>query len=684
MSKIASKDTRLETGKKDGYNANDMSLLSDLEAVRKRPGMYIGSTDTNGLHHLVWEIVDNAVDEANEGYGNQISVTINTDNSITIEDRGRGVPYDINKETGLSGFEMVYLKLHAGGKFDEKNYKTAGGLHGVGGAVVNALSSWMEVDSYRDGYCHHIRFESAPLKKDKHGEYIDKGEKLVSPISSTPTSKRGTKVTFCPDPSIFSDTSFDYQKIASNLDDRAGLNSGVTFILEDKRTSRKDIFSYKGGLKEYFDAHLFGKNGIGESVYFSQDIPFDDPSGKKNVIKVEVVLRYFSDLKTENILSFANGVRTPDGGTHVSGLKKGLTVVFNSYANEHKLIKKDMDLDGSDIRSGLCAILSVRVPEKIIIFEGQTKTKLGTKEALQAVDEVIETKLHYYLQENPTYAKEIGDKILASYEERMAANRARESVKKLSKAEKAKLSNLSGKLIPCACKQYKSNELFIVEGDSASGSAKTCRDKDHQAILPLRGKTKNVVGEEVSDVLENKELNTLIYTIGAGYGKDFRLKDMHYDKVIIMTDADDDGCHIQNLLISFFYQYMKPLIEDGHLYVACPPLYRIAMKNEQIYCWDDEDLAKTRKSIGNKQYVLSRFKGLGEMNPSQLWETTMAPTKRRLIKVVIEDDDECYDKVNLFMNKDMADKRREWITSNVDFSYKKDYFEEIREDEKQG
>ncbi|MBO8413862.1 MAG: DNA topoisomerase IV subunit B, partial [Firmicutes bacterium] len=251
MSKIASKDTRLETGKKDGYNANDMSLLSDLEAVRKRPGMYIGSTDTNGLHHLVWEIVDNAVDEANEGYGNQISVTINTDNSITIEDRGRGVPYDINKETGLSGFEMVYLKLHAGGKFDEKNYKTAGGLHGVGGAVVNALSSWMEVDSYRDGYCHHIRFESAPLKKDKNGEYIDKGEKLVSPISSTPTSKRGTKVTFCPDPSIFSDTSFDYQKIASNLDDRAGLNSGVTFILEDKRTSRKDIFSYKGGLKEY-------------------------------------------------------------------------------------------------------------------------------------------------------------------------------------------------------------------------------------------------------------------------------------------------------------------------------------------------------------------------------------------------------------------------------------------------
>ncbi len=658
--------------KLNSYTADNLTSLSEMEAVRKRPGMYIGATDITGLHHLVWEIVDNAVDEAKEGYGKRIEVTIHLDNSISVEDQGRGVPCDINHKENISGFDMVYLKLHSGGKFDESNYRSAGGLHGVGGAVVNALSDWMEIHSYRDGYDNYIKYYN--------GKNIDKGEKLATKIKKTPLdklSKRGTLVTFHPDPSIFADTNFDYSKISTSLDDRAGLNKGVLFILKDERTSRHEEFIYKDGLKEYFVKHSYGKSPLGEPIYIKGEYKVDDNES----IHVEFIGQYYQDLQMENISSFTNGVRTSEGGSHVSGLKKALTNVFNKYANLHKLLKgKDQTLEGSDIRTGLSCILAVDVPEKLIIFEGQTKTKLGTKEALNAVDEVIENNLYYYLEEHSKDTSAIFEKILSSLQERLEANKAKENVRKLSKQDKVKLSNLSGKLTPASSKNYALNELFIVEGDSAGGSAKKCRDWQHQAILPLRGKPKNVVGESLADVYDNKELNTIIYTIGAGCDKEFKLKDMHYGKIIIMTDADDDGCHIQNLLISFFYEHMRPLVENGHLYIACPPLYRLATKNEEIYCWSDEELAQARQKIG-KGYILSRYKGLGEMNADQLGQTTMSVNSRRLIQVVIDDIEECGDKVKLFMDKNFADKRREWIDNNIDFSFKQDYFEEIKSNE---
>ncbi len=652
---------------KKEYTADSLQSLSEIEAVRKRPGMYIGSTDLVGLHHLVWEIVDNAVDEAKEGYGKKIDVTIHTDGSISVEDQGRGVPCDINKKENRSGFDMVYFKLHSGGKFDESNYKSAGGLHGVGGAVVNFLSEFMEIHSYRDGNDNWIRYSN--------GKDPSKGDKVSSKITRTPLTKtkRGTRVTFKPDPLIFSDTNFDYQKIATSLDDRAGLNKGVTFTLTDERTSRNDTFYYKDGLKEYFISHQIGKNPICEPIYIEGESKVGN-----EYIKVEFVGQYYSDLNAEYISSFTNGVRNNEGGTHVVGLKKGLTNVFTKYASSHKLVKtKEGDLEGGDIRNGLSCILSVSVPENLIIFEGQTKGKLGTKEALNATDDVIESNLYYYLEENQKDTKQIFDKILSSLEERLESNKVKENIRKLSKNDRAKLSNLSGKLTPASSKIYKNNELFIVEGDSAGGSAKKCRNSKTQAILPLRGKPKNVVGESGADIYDNQELNTIVYTIGAGCDKDFKEKDMHYDKIIIMTDADDDGCHIQNLLISFFYEHMRPLIQTGHLYIACPPLYRLSKKGEEIYCWDDEDLAKARVSMG-KGYVLSRYKGLGEMNPDQLGKTTMNPETRRLVQVIIDDEDECSDKVRLFMDKNFADKRKEWIDTNIDFSFKKDYFEEIK------
>lgn len=659
------------------YTADNLKSLSEMEAVRKRPGMYIGSTDTTGLHHLAWEMIDNAVDEAKEGYGKKIIVTIYKDGKLSVEDQGRGVPCDINHKENISGFDMVYLKLHSGGKFDESNYRSAGGLHGVGGAVVNALSCYMEIHSYRDGFDNSIIYTN--------GKAIEKGLKDKTKISRIPlnSQKRGTLVIFKPDPTIFSDTTFDYQKIATSLDDRAGLNAGVLFVLKDERSNREEEFYYKNGLKEYFISHNFGKNPLCEPIYIQGESNFSDPNNAKIVetIKVEFIGCYYGELSNENISSFANGVRTSEGGMHVVGLKKGLTNVFNKYANSHKLIKaKDTSLEGSDIRDGLSCILSITIPEKLIIFEGQTKSKLGTKEAMQAVDDVIESKLYYYLEEHSKDANNIFEKILENLEERIASSKARESVKKLSKLDKIKLSNLSGKLTPASSKKYSENELFIVEGDSAGGTAKKSRDREHQAILPLRGKPKNVVGESLNEIYDNKELNTIVYTIGAGCDKDFKVKDMHYGKVIIMTDADDDGCHIQNLLIAFFYEHMRPLIENGHLYIACPPLYRLSKKGQEIYCWSDDDLIAARKKMGSG-YVLTRYKGLGEMNANQLGETTMSKNSRRLIQVVIDDIEECSDKVRLFMDKNFSSQRKEWIDTNVDFSFKKDYFEEIMQDE---
>ena len=644
------------------YDAGSLTMLKGLEPVRQRPGMYIGSTDINGLHHLVWEIVDNAVDEANAGFGKNITVTIRNDGSLSVLDEGRGVPCDFNEKEHMSGFDMVYRTLHAGGKFDESNYKTAGGLHGVGGAVVNALSTYMEIHSYRDGVDHFIRFENGGSKESKIVE---------TPIQG---NKRGTLVTFMPDPTIFEDTNFDFTKIANSLDDRACLTKGVTFHLIDERSGRKQDFLYKDGIYEYFQTKNFGKNAIGEPIVIE---------GTSNNIKVQFVGQFFLDDYSEKISSFANGVRTTDGGHHVVGLKKALTVCFNNYALSHKLIKNNVHLEGEDIREGFQAILSCWVPETMLQFEGQTKSKLGTKEASIAVDDVIEQKLSYYLEEHAQVANKIIEKTLASLNARLKAKEARDSARKGSKVS-SKDSNLSGKLSPASSKDYANNELFIVEGDSAGGSAKKCRDRMHQAILPLRGKPKNVVSAtSEAEIFENKELNTIIYTIGAGCDDDFKIKDIKYGKVIIMTDADDDGCHIQNLLIAFFYEHMRPLIEQGHLYIACPPLYRLYNAKENIYCWTDEELVEARKKFSSKsKYTLSRFKGLGEMDAPVLGKTTMEKGSRKLIKVTIDDADECEDKVHLFMGKD-ADRRKTWIADNIDFSYHQDAFEEEKSHEVQ-
>lgn len=644
------------------YSANNLKLLKGLEPVRSRPGMYIGSTDINGLHHLVWEILDNSVDEANAGFGSKIEVDINTDGSISISDEGRGVPCDLNKQEGMSGFDMVYRTLHAGGKFDSTNYKTAGGLHGVGGAVVNALSSYMEIHSYRNGQDNFIRYEDGGSKQTK-----------IEVKSTNRANKSGTKVTFLPDKKVFEDTTFDFNKISASLDDRACLSKGVTFILNDKRSDRKQEFCYKEGIKEYFITHNFGKKGICEPIYIT---------GESSGIIVEIVGQFFFDSYSESITSFANSVRTIDGGHHVVGLKRGLTATINKYAQNHNLLKgiKAKSLDGNDIREGFHCILSVWVPENILEFEGQTKSKLGTRQATQAVDDVIQSTLSYYLEEHSADANAIVEKTISSMTARLKAKEAKNAIRKANSKSGRDLSNLSGKLTPCSTKQYTQNELFIVEGDSAGGSAKKCRDRKHQAILPLRGKPKNVVGStNPAEIYDNTELNTIIYTIGAGCDEDFNIKNMHYDKVIIMTDADDDGCHIQNLLISFFYEHMRPLIEEGHLYIACPPFYRVFTKKKEIYCWSDEDLDKAR-NIMKKGYLLSRYKGLGEMNADQLGQTTMARATRRLIRVVIEDEDDCTDKLNLFMNKNSADRRKVWIENNIDFTYRKDHFEEIKDE----
>lgn len=639
------------------YNANNLKILKGLEPVRDRPGMYIGTTDVTGLHHLIWEILDNAVDEANAGFGKKIEVDLNADGSVTVSDEGRGVPWDMNKKEGVSGFDIVYRTLHGGGKFNEDNYKTAGGLHGVGGAVVNALSTFMEIHSFRDGTEHMIRYSEGGSKETP--------TKLVGK-----TDRRGTVVTFKPDPTIFDDVNFNYDTVAAHMDDQACLTKGVTFVLKDNRTNQSATFFYKEGLKEFFQRRNATKTPL---------VPAITIEGSSDTIRVEVVFGWFKDEYSQRIYSFANGVRTPEGGHHEAGFKKAITSSYNAFASSHKLLGRgNVNLDGDDIREGMCAIISVWVPETILQFEGQTKSKLGTKQALPAVDSVVENFLGHYLEEHSQEASDVIEKALESREARQKAAEAREKERNKFKSG-IKASMLSGKLAPPASKDYKSNELFIVEGNSAGGSAKNARDRIHQGILPLRGKPKNTVDVADADsLLDNKELADLINTIGAGYDDNFNLKNIHYGKVIIMTDADDDGFHIRNLLLAFFYEHMRPLVESGHVYVACPPLYRVYKDNHEIYCWDDAQLDEARKKIG-KGYDVSRYKGLGEMSPEQLSTTTMNPPFRKLLKVVTSENerDECADHVRLFMGKD-SDRRKEWIQSNIDFGYKADFFERLK------
>ncbi len=636
------------------YDASSLTILHGLEPVRERPGMYIGSTSTLGLHHLIWEIVDNAVDEANEGHGKNITVTIHSDGSLEVEDQGRGVPYNYNAKEKLNGFQIVYQTLHGGGKFDESNYKSAGGLHGVGAAVTNALSEWMEVHSYRDGVDHFARFEKG-------------GSKFSGIKEKGATSKRGTNVRFLPDRTIFEDTTFNFDRIAQHLDDQACLTKGVTFHLIDERSGRKQDFFYQDGLKEYYTRHTFGKEGLTKPIKFK---------GEQDGIRVEVVFGFLKDDYNEKIISFANGVRTGDGGYHVTGFKKGLTTCFNQYGIKHNLIKANSPLDGDCLREGMVCILSVWVPEHLLQFEGQTKGKLGTKEAVNAVDTIVENQLSYYLEENKVEADAVVKKTSDEMKIRDKTEQDRKKERELLK-NKASGYNLSDKLTPASSKDYMLNELFIVEGDSAGGSAKKGRNPKYQAILPLRGKPKNTTDiEDEKILLGNKEIATLIYTIGAGYDSDFKIKDIHYGKVIIMTDADDDGSHIQSLLLTFFYNHMKPLIETGHLYIACPPLYRVYNNRKEIYAYDDEELAKAIKEIG-AGYRVNRYKGLGEMNYTQLSETTMQPEKRRLIKVMLQDDEDAKDKVNLFLGRD-TDRRKEWIENNIDFNAVDNFTEEVK------
>ncbi|GAB2027083.1 DNA topoisomerase IV subunit B [Lactovum odontotermitis] len=630
------------------YDDSAIQVLEGLEAVCKRPGMYIGSTDGTGLHHLVWEIVDNAVDEALSGFGNQIDVRINEDGSLTVIDHGRGMPVGMHA-TGIPTVEVIFTVLHAGGKFGQGGYKTSGGLHGVGSSVVNALSRWLEVEITRDGAVYRQRFEDGG-KPVTTLEKIGKADKSIS----------GTKVTFMPDDRIFSTIDFKFATIEERLKESAFLLKEVTMSLEDSRTGEQQSFHYENGVKDFV-------------AYLNEDkdtlSPIIDIEGEDQNFQLSLALQY-NDGYSENVLSFVNNVRTKDGGSHETGFRTALTKVMNDYARKTGLLKeKDKNLEGSDYREGLTAVISLLVPEEHLQFEGQTKDKLGSPLARPVVDTIVSEKLTFFMMENGELAQTLVRKAVKAREAREAARKARDESRSGKKSKKDK-GLLSGKLTPAQSKNPAKNELYLVEGDSAGGSAKQGRDRKFQAILPLRGKVINTEKANMSDILKNEEINTMIYTIGAGVGADFTVEDCNYDKVIIMTDADDDGAHIQVLLLTFFYRYMRPLVEAGKVYIALPPLYKMSQgkgKTEKVeYAWSDAELDQLRKKFG-KNSNLQRYKGLGEMNAEQLWETTMDPETRTLIQVSIEDLAQAERRVSVLMG-DKVEPRRRWIESNVQFT----------------
>ena len=626
------------------YGADQIQILEGLEAVRKRPGMYIGSTSIRGLHHLVYEIVDNSVDEALAGYCTEIEVTINPDNSIRVVDNGRGIPTGINHKTGLPAVEVVFTILHAGGKFGGGGYKVSGGLHGVGASVVNALSEWLEVTIHQDGNMYKQRYERG---------------KVMYPLKKIgTTTHRGTEVVFLPDKTIFEETVFDYDILRQRLREMAFLTKGLKITLIDARLEEHKIrtFHYEGGIKEYVDYINKSQNTLYDDVIYCE--------GTRNDIYVEVAMQH-NDSYSENTYSFVNNINTPEGGTHLTGLKNALTKTFNDYARQNKLLKdNESNLSGEDIREGLASIVSIKISDPQ--FEGQTKQKLGNSEARGAVESVVTEQLTYFLEQNPNVAKIICDKAILAQRARDAARKARDLTRRKTALDR---TSLPGKLADCSDKDPKNCEIYIVEGDSAGGSAKTARNRATQAILPLRGKILNVEKSRLDKILVNNEIKAMITAFGTGIGEDFDISKLRYDKIVIMTDADVDGAHIATLMITFLYRFMPELIKQGHVYLAQPPLYKVE-KNKMIrYAYDDDELKAILNEIGRDgNNKIQRYKGLGEMDAEQLWDTTMDPEKRILLRVNMDNDNEA--EVNVVFNTLMGDKvepRREFIEKNAKY-----------------
>lgn len=628
----------MESKVEHSYTADDIQVLEGLEAVRKRPGMYIGSTSEKGLHHLVWEIVDNSIDEALAGYASDIIVTIEEGNIIRVEDNGRGMPTGINNKTGVSAVETIFTVLHAGGKFGGGAYKVSGGLHGVGASVVNALSSWLEVEVHQDNKIHAMRFEN--------------GGHVVSPLKVVGnTDKHGSIVRFKADPTIFEETTiYNFETLNNRLRQLAFLNKGIRIVLSDERQNQEKMvdYHYEGGIREYVKYLNENKEVLDDVIYFE---------GEEDNIQVEIAFQY-NDSYSANVYSFCNNINTAEGGMHEDGFKQALTRVINKYGNENNLLKKDDSLNGDDVREGLTAIVSIKHPNPQ--YEGQTKTKLGNSEVKKIVSSIVTTKLERYFAENPNVAKSVIDKALVANKARIAAKKARELTRRKNALE---ISSLPGKLVDCSSKDASECEIYIVEGDSAGGSAKQGRNPKYQAILPLRGKIINVEKARMSKVFDNAEIRSMITAFGCGFGDEIDLSKLRYHKICIMTDADVDGAHIRTLLLTFFYRFLRPVVEQGYIYITQPPLFKIQRGTTVKYAYSDEEMESIKQEMGDKTNI-QRYKGLGEMNADQLWETTMDP-ENRLLKQVTIDDAMKADEVFSMLMGDEVEPRRKFIQENA-------------------